>query len=88
MHKLHRILKQINKELETAEDYIHCASHTEDDVQELYKNLARDELSHADKLTNMCEKHIEPDLKAIWEFEKEGIKERLTHYRTKMANID
>lgn len=88
MHKLHRILKQINKELDTAEDYIHCASHSEDEVRDTYKSLARDELSHADKLTNMCEKHIEPEMKAIWEFEKEAIKEKLVHFRTKMSNIE
>lgn len=88
MHKLHKILKQIYKELEAAEDYIHCASVSDDDVEDLYKSLARDELSHAEKLMNMCDKHLESDMKAIWDFEKEMLKHRHINLKTTLSHID
>ena len=88
MHKLHKILKQIYKELEAAEDYIHCAANSENDPRDVYKSLARDELSHADKLVNLCNRHIEDEMKAIWEFEKESIMERIIHNKTKLQHVD
>lgn len=88
MHKLHKILKQIHKELEAAEDYIHCASVSEDDVKDVYKSLSRDELTHADKLMTMCERHIEDEKKMIWDFEKEMMKDRYMDLKTKLSHID
>lgn len=88
MHKLHRLLKQIYKELEAAEEYMHCAGNSEADVRDTYKMIAREELTHAERLIAMCNRHIENDMKQIWEFEKENIIERLMHDKTKMAHID
>ena len=88
MHKLHKVLKQIHKELEAAEDYIHCSSVSEDDVKDLYRSLSREELTHADKLINMCDKHIDSELKSIWEFEKEMLKDKLLTLKTKMSHLD
>ena len=88
MHKLHKILKQIHKEFEAAEDYIHCASAHEDDVRDLYRTLAREELTHADKLMTMCDKHVETEMKGIWDFEKEMLKEKYLMLKTKMSHID
>ena len=88
MHKLHKILKQIYKELEAAEDYMHCAINSESDIRDTYKSIAREELVHADKLINMCNRHAEESMKAIWEFERENIMERLLHDKSKMSHID
>ena len=88
MHKLHKLLKQIYKELEAAEDYMHCAASSEADVKDTYKLLAREELTHADRLINMGNRHVDNDMKQIWEFEKEVIMERLLHDKTKMSHID
>ena len=88
MHKLHKLLKQIYKELDAAEDYMHCAANSENDVRDVYKSLAREEMVHADRLVNMGNKHVEEDMKAIWEFEKESIMERMVHDKAKMSHID
>lgn len=88
MHKLHKIIKQIHKELDAAEDYIHCSSASEDEnVRDTYKSIARDELTHADKLMSMCDKHIKEDLKAFWEFEKDMFKERYMDLKTKLSYL-
>lgn len=88
MHKLHKILKQIHKEFEAAEDYIHCASVSEDDVKDMYKSLARDELSHAEKLMNMCDRHLESEMKGIWDFEKEMLRHRHLFLKTEWTHLD
>lgn len=88
MHKLHKIIKQVHKELEAAEDYIHCASVSEDDVKDVYKSLSRDELSHAEKLIMMCDRHIDEDKKILWEFEKEMMKDRHLNLKSKLSHID
>ena len=88
MHKLHKILKQIHKEFEAAEDYIHCASVYEDERRDTYRSLSRDEISHAEKLINMCDKHIETEMMSVWDFEKEIMKEKLLHLKTRMSHID
>ena len=88
MHKLHKLLKQIYKELEAAEDYIHCAVNSESDVRETYRSLARDELTHAEKLIMLGNRHVDEDMKRIWDFEKENITERWMHDKTKMSHIE
>ena len=89
MHKLHKVLKQIHKEFEAAEDYLHCASVAEnDDVEDLYKTLCKEELTHAEKLMNMCEKHLEQDMRPIWEFEKEMLKHKHLFLKTEWSHLD
>ena len=90
MHKLHKMLKQIYKELDAAEDYMHCAANSESDIKDTYKAIAREEINHAERLIALCNRHIgtDNDMKVIWEFEKEQISERLMHDKAKMSHID
>lgn len=88
MHKLRKVLEQIHKELEAAEDYIECALISDDDRKDVYKSLSRDELSHAEKLMNMCEKHVEEDKKLIWEFEKDMLKHKHLTLKTKFSHVE
>lgn len=73
MHKICKLIEQVELEFETTEDYIVCASKTSDSIKSIYKELADDELDHVEKLLEVGDKQDftkESKEADIWEFEK------------------
>lgn len=91
MHKIHKLLEQIQLEFETAEDYIHCASKSEDYCKDVYKSLARDELEHVDKLIATGNKSgytKETKEADVWSFVVEHSRNKISMLKYKLSSID
>lgn len=82
-------IRQIERELEAANDYIHCAAKSEGNERDVYKSLASDELGHAEKLMRLCEKMHHDDEKAkAWKYLSDVFKDQIIQLKTKYQLID
>lgn len=91
MHKLHKLKEQIDCEFRAAEDYVHCASKSEDFVKDTYKSIAHDELEHVEKLIDIGDKYnFEKDSAehTIWKFIVEEAELKVTNIKAKLSMID
>lgn len=89
---MNKIISYAYCELEMADKYIDCAVAHDGEEKELYKSLAKDELSHAEKLVNLGNakaKSLDEHDKhyIIWEYEKENILSKWMRIKSEWAMI-
>lgn len=90
MHRLQTLIEQSTLEFETAEDYIHCAHKTDNGIRNEYRELAKDELEHIEKLVHIGdETKFEKDGKeeTIWTFERARILEKRSKLLAQLTQI-
>lgn len=85
-----KLLHQIHMELEAAEDYIHCASHSTGDELDVYRGLAKEELNHMEKLMNLGKARkergqLDEKCLIIWDYEKDIYAAKLLKLRAECS---
>lgn len=88
-----KLSKYIHDELNMAESYLTCAAVKTGDEHDLFKAISRDELNHAEKLMLLADSSISPlsvtdPNKIIWEYLKEGFKDRHIKLKANWTMLD
>lgn len=87
------LIHQIHDELNTADQYIECASHKDGDDRDVYKSLSKDELNHAERLMTLGDQHVasmptsDPQ-RIIWEYQREQFKDRYVKLKAERSMLD
>lgn len=88
-----KLSKYIHDELNMAESYLTCAAAKTGDEHDLFKVISRDELNHAEKLMLLVDSSVnslaatDPN-KIIWEYVKEGFKDRHIKLKANWTMLD
>lgn len=100
MKEIKHLAQEIREELSDAEKYAREAARLSDDCREdadVYADLSRAELGHANKLHEMAVRHIEKAkeagaqpseaMRAVWDWEHEQMLDRAAHVKTLLASL-
>lgn len=93
MHKIYKLVEQLDFEIETATDYIHCMHKSDGDIKDKYKELAEDELEHVETLIEIGDeynfgKSSDENAQTIWDFEKSVYKMKHAKLKVELSQID